>query len=307
MIKILVKNDHEAHFHTVPDFIEGSWINCEQATREDITEIAELIGLTYSDLSDSLDKQEIPRIERMGDIVVIYCRYPTLRTEFGMYTSTVTFVLTKSYFITISPTKNELLQDFILQNSRISSAAKTKCLLSILTKISQSYSAHIRKARAEVLVQGNEINNVSSDDVTDITVREEKLNQLMATLLPFKSVIECLSSGRFTVVMEEDQDLLEDLIHSINQSEEMAKTNLRMIRSLRNLYEVVFSTQLNKTMKLLTAMTIILNIPTMVSSLYGMNVSLPIEKSPSAFYFIIGFITVISLGAFYIFQKRKWL
>ena len=69
----------------------------------------------------------------------------------------------------------------------------------------------------------------------------------------------------------------------------------------------ILANQLNKTIKLLTALTIILSIPTMIASLYGMNVSLPLDKSPNAFSIIVVLIILISFISLIIFQRKKWL
>ncbi|MBM3199207.1 MAG: hypothetical protein FJZ58_08180, partial [Chlamydiae bacterium] len=104
-----------------------------------------------------------------------------------------------------------------------------------------------------------------------------------------------------------DQDLLENLLNASIQSEDLCSTNLRSIRSLRDSYQIIFTNQLNKTIRLLTALTIILSFPTMIASLYGMNVQLPISHSPYAFLFILFFILIAALTTYYIFQRKRWL
>jgi len=83
--------------------------------------------------------------------------------------------------------------------------------------------------------------------------------------------------------------------------------NLRSIRSLRDSYQIIFTNQLNKTIKLLTALTIILSLPTMIASLYGMNVALPFANSAVAFAGIMAFTAAISIFAVWIFHRKKWL
>ena len=79
-------------------------------------------------------------------------------------------------------------------------------------------------------------------------------------------------TGKYTLIHEKDQELLEDLVLANRQAEDLCRHNLRIISSLRNSVQIVITNQFNKTIKLLTALTIILNFPTMISSLYGMNV-----------------------------------
>jgi magnesium transporter len=148
---------------------------------------------------------------------------------------------------------------------------------------------------------------VDSNDITNLTHLEEILNQYLSSLVPMRSVLESITSGRYTILYEKDQDLLEDLLNASIQSEDLCSINLRSIRSLRDSYQIIFTNQLNKTIKLLTALTIILSIPTMIASLYGMNVDLPFMKLKSAFSIIIVFIIILSLFSLILFQRKKWL
>ncbi|MCH9612505.1 MAG: Cobalt/magnesium transport protein CorA [Chlamydiia bacterium] len=307
MINVYYKDEGEGHFNKIDDYRTNSWINCNHATSADIEELAGLAELDYSNLEDALDKHELPRIEKIGESVVIFCRLPSSRSELGTFTSTITFVLTKKYLITITTHASSIIEMFLETANTLGTAQRVKCLLSLLHKISHTFSGNIRRARTEVLIQEKEMQLVTAEDITDISKREERLNQFLSAMAPLKSVLECLTTGRFIALAENEHDELEDLIHSYTQIEDMCRTNLRMTSNQRNLYQIIFTNNLNKTMKLLTAMTILLSLPTMIASLYGMNVALPIEKNPIAFYYIIGFILVLSFAAFYIFQKKKWL
>ena len=148
---------------------------------------------------------------------------------------------------------------------------------------------------------------VDSKDITNLTINEEILNQYLSSLVPIRTVLESITSGRYTLLYEKDQDLLEDLLNASIQSEDLCSINLRSIRSLRDSYQIIFTNQLNKTIKLLTALTIILSIPTMIASLYGMNVDLPLAQQPHAFSIIVVLITLLSLVSLVIFQRKKWL
>ncbi|MBM3191955.1 MAG: hypothetical protein FJZ63_04825, partial [Chlamydiae bacterium] len=151
------------------------------------------------------------------------------------------------------------------------------------------------------------VDYIQSEDITNLTMNEENLNQYLSSLLPLKKVLESITSRRYALLHEKDQDLLENLLNASIQSEDLCSTNLRSIRSLRDSYQIIFTNQLNKTIRLLTALTIILSFPTMIASLYGMNVQLPISHSPYAFLFILFFILIAALTTYYIFQRKRWL
>lgn len=306
MIHIYYKDESDDLFEEISQPKDGCWIHVEEATTADINQISELIGLEYTDIYDCLDRYEIPRIERIKEHVLIFTRHPS-DLESGLYTTTYTIILTKNYFITISPQKSHLVHMLLGQSPKLAPSQKSKFLIYLLLKITQEYTVQIKKIRTNVLKQERKMKNVDSGDITNLTVNEEILNQYLSSLVPLRSVLEAIVSGKYTILYDRDQDLLEDLLNASIQSEDLCSINLRSIRSLRDSYQIIFTNQLNKTIKLLTALTIILSIPTMVASLYGMNVSLPIEKNPFAFYIIFIFIVILSLISLFVFQRKKWL
>jgi len=305
MITIYFKDEYDETFHTLDEPSPGCWIHVNEATTSDVVKIAKYIDVDYTDIHDCLDKYEIPRIERLNDHILIFTRHPSSQ-EMGLQTSTLTLILTDDYFITISPHKNQLLDRLISQKPKIATSQTSKFLIYVLLKITQEFTIEIKKIRTEVLQQEKQMHEVDSEDITGLTISEENLNQYLSSLIPLRNVFQSIASGKYTILYEKDQDLLEDLLNACMQSEDLCSINTRTIRSLRDSYQIIFTNQLNKTIKLLTALTIILNIPTMVASLYGMNVALPIEKNPFAFTYILVFIAIVSIVAFVIFQRRRW-
>ncbi len=306
MITIYDKGEHDDEFIEIPEPRKGCWIHVEDATTNDINQISKLIDLEYTDMYDSLDRYEIPRVEKVDETVLIFTRHP-MEPEAGLYTTTFTIILTKDYFITICPQKSQIVENFISQKPKLSPSNKSKFIIYILLKITQEYTLQIKKIRTSVLKQEKKMSHVDSRDITNLTHTEEILNQYLSSLVPMRSVLESITSGRYTLLYEKDQDLLEDLLNASIQSEDLCSINLRSIRSLRDSYQIIFTNQLNKTIKLLTALTIILSIPTMIASLYGMNVSLPGESAKHAFSVIMVLIVGLSILSLILFQRKKWL
>ena len=306
MIQFFYKTAKDEMMTALPEPKEGCWIHAEDATLEDLAEISRLSGVETLDLQDCLDKYEIPRIERVKNDVLIFTRFPTDQ-ETGLYTSTLTFILTPHYFITIAPQKCPIVRQILEQKGRLSLSQKSKLLIHILLKINQEFTAQIRRVRYNILSAEKEMINVESDDITALTKNEEIFNQYLASLGPIRHVLEAIHSGRYTNFYEKDQELLEDLLNAVKQSEELCGTVLKSIRSLRDSYQIIFANNLHKTIKLLTALTIILNIPTMIASIYGMNVNLPLAKSTYAFFVVMSLTVIFSLIALVIFKRKRWL
>ena len=190
-------------------------------------------------------------------------------------------ILSQHYFITIAPQRCLFIQQFLgKQKNKFSTTQHNKLLTMLFLKLNQEFTSQIRKVRYTVLSAEKEMIHVESEDITTLTKNEENLNQYLSSLMPIRNVLEGITSGKFIHLHEKEKELMEDLLNSVKQSEELCSIVLKSIRSLRDSYQIIFANNLHKTIKLLTALTIILNIPTMIASIYGMNVNLPPLKAP---------------------------
>jgi len=306
MMQIYYKSAHDKEFQVLNEPRDGCWIHFDEATQEDLEKLAHFTGLDTVDLLDCLDKHEVPRLERLKNAVLVITRPPS-DAEIGLYTSTLTMILCPHYFITISPQKSPLIRNYLGQMSRLSTHQKSKLLIYLLLKITQDFSLQIKRVRYNVIKQEREIANVKSDEIIILTKNEDILNQYLSTLVPMRGVLEAITSGKFFDLHEKDQDLIEDLLNASRQSEILCNVNLKSIRSLRNSFQIIFTNNVTKTIKLLTALTIIFSIPTVIASIYGMNIKLPLSTSPHAFIYIVLFIIVLFVLTYVYFQRKDWL
>jgi magnesium transporter len=306
MIEFYHKTFQDAYFEQIAQPQEGCWIHVNEASAHDITVLAELSGLPAQDLQDCLDHYEVPRIEIVQNSTLIFTRFAS-EHEAGLYTSTLTFILTPHYLITISPSSNELIQQFIAIKNKFSSAQKTFLLVGLLACLAQDFTVHIRRLRQQVLRQETEKGAIKSEDISDLTKNEEIINQYYTTLIPIRHILESLLTGRFKTLSVKENDAIHDVLNSIKQSEDLCNISIKTIRSLRDCSQIIFTNNVNKTIKLLTAFTILLSLPTMVATVYGMNVSLPYQNDPNGFYYVMGLVALLILIAGAIFQRMKWL
>jgi len=306
MLRYYFKTSDDICFVSLNEPQEGCWIHIDEASGEDLPPLAQLLNLEPIELNDCLDKFELPRVERTHNTVLIYTRYPK-EAEIGLYTATLTILLNPNYTVTITPHKSDLMYQFFSQTSKLSSLQQTESLIALLFKITQEFTAHIRRVRNNVLHQEKEMISVDSEDITALTKNEEILNQYMSGLAPLRTVLDDVTSGRYATLYEKDQEMIKDLLNAVRQSEDVCGVNLKSIRSLRDSYQIIFTNNLHKTIKLLTALTILFNIPTIIASLYGMNIELPFAQRPLAFLYIIGATSITILAAVLYFQRKHWL
>ena len=306
MIEIYFKTIRDSTFKKIEDFRAGSWIYTKEATLEDLAKIGEIAGLDIADIRDSLDKYELPRVEQIGDNLIFFLRHPGDR-EFGLYTETLTVILTSSFVIAISPTRSEIIEQLIASSIAIGTTQKTKLLLHIFLKVAQDYTNSIKRLRHSILGYEQATRIVDSNAIIVLTKNEEILNQYLMALVPLRNLLETMASSRYLHLYEKDIDLLQDLMIGVRQSEDVCRVNIKSIRSLRDSYHIIFTNDVNRTIKLLTALTIIISIPTVIASIYGMNVALPMQHKPYAFLMVMGMTVFASVVAVVLFRKNRWL
>lgn len=306
MLKIFFKSSNDGGLEELPEVRPGCLVFVDEATTSDLETISGLTKIPYADLLDCLDKYEIPRVEEIEDNLIVFTRYPT-NQEAGLYTGTLTLILTETYLITICPHLSVFIKDFLAQKNKNATVSNTKLLIYILQKISHEFTMQIRRVRYNLLSAEKELLSVESDDIAAMTKNEEILNQYLSSLSTTWAALKGVKSGLYGDLQEKETALLDDCIISLMQSEELCSNVIKSIRSLRNSYQIIFTNNLHKTIKLLTSLTIILSIPTMIASIYGMNVKLPFATHRFAFGIVIGGTSLLTAIGFYLFRKRGWL
>ena len=290
------------------DFLrDGCWINIENATFEDIEYIAQITNLQVVDIDDALDLYELPRIEREKDNVIIFVRDTQEQDKEDIYTTPLTVIISKKYIITISPTNSKTIRSIIEGNFSFSTTQKSKFLIHLLLLISKNFSKGIKKIKNNVLHQKKELKKIKGLDIIKLIENEEILNQYISALAPMNIVIEAIAKGGYIHLYSFDDDLLEDMIISTRQSVDNCTISVKSIKNLRDSYQAIFTNNLNNTIRLLTSLTVILTVPTIIGSLFGMNVNLPFADNNLAFFFIFLLIAFISSIFYYIFKIKDWI
>ena len=290
------------------DFLrDGCWINIENATFEDIEYIAQITNLQVVDIDDALDLYELPRIEREKDNVIIFVRDTQEQDKEDIYTTPLTVIISKKYIITISPTNSKTIRSIIEGNFSFSTTQKSKFLIHLLLLISKNFSKGIKKIKNNVLHQKKELKKIKGLDIIKLIENEEILNQYISALAPMNIVIEAIAKGGYIHLYSFDDDLLEDMIISTRQSVDNCTISVKSIKNLRDSYQAIFTNNLNNTIRLLTSLTVILTVPTIIGSLFGMNVNLPFANNNLAFFFIFLLIAFISSIFYYIFKIKDWI
>ena len=247
-----------------------------------------------------------PAIERHGENLLLFTRHPG-EQEIGLHTEPLTLILTKNYLIAISPYINPIIEHMLVINPPETTTQKSTFLLYLLIRISNQFTTSIKQVRHSILLHEQPSRMIDNDAIIALTQNEEILNQYLTALVSMRNLFDILTAHRYLDLSEKENDILQDTLIAISQSEELCRVNVKSIRSLRDSYQIIFTNDVSKTIKRLTAITIILSIPTMIASIYGMNILLPMRENPNAFPIILSCAILSSIFATLIFMKNRWL
>jgi magnesium transporter len=306
MIEIYLKTKQDNEFNRIQKFCPGCFIYVKQASLEDLEQIDQLVSHEIGDIHSSIDKYEIPRVEKHGENLILFTRHPG-EPEIGLHTEPLTLILTPNYLIAITPHINPIIDHVLLLNADVTTVEKSKFLLYLLIRITNQFSISIKQVRHSILLHEQPSRMIESDAIIALTKNEEILNQYLTALVPMRNLFSILTTHRFIDLSDKDHDVLQDNLFAISQSEELCRVNVKSIRSLRDSYQIIFTNDVSKTIKRLTAITILISIPTMIASIYGMNVIVPLRDHPHAFLIITSFTIISCIFALMVFMKNRWL
>ncbi len=306
MITIYHKTSKEKKPQIIQEFKNGSWIHVENPTDEELQHLAETHSLELGSLKDATDFYEVPRIEIEKDVTYVFARYP-MGEAATIITAPVLIAIGRGFLLTISQKPLPMLEKFISGDIDFSTNQETKLLIQLFFQVNAAYTSFINRISRRIRSTSIQLDIINNRDIMRFVRFESILNDFMSALVPTSAMLQNLLSRRFLNLREEDEDLVEDLFLNIGQLIDICKSNLKSIVNIRESHSTIMTNNLNRVMKLLTSITIILTVNTMIASLYGMNVSLPFQTSPHAFSSIIGLTIGISIVLLLIFTKNRWL
>jgi magnesium transporter len=306
MLEFYLKTKNDTEFRQGSEFCPGCLVYVKQATAEDLEKINQAVHQEIGDIFGSLDKYEIPRIEKHADNFLLFIRHPS-EQEKGLHTEPLTLILTSDYLIAISPYLSPLIDQMLSLGRHLLTTDRLQILLYLLMRISNQFTASIKQVRHSILLYEEPSQMPDNRAIIELTKNEEILNQYLGALVSMRNLLSTLTAHNLLNLPEKDQDTLQDILIAISQSEELCRVNVRSIRSLRDSYQIIFTNDVSKTIRRLTAITIIISIPTMIASVYGMNIVMPLSRDPYAFFYISGGAIFCSVLSIFIFLKNRWL
>ncbi len=299
----------------IQTFEPGAWINLVNPSQSESMEVAAAYNIDITDLRAPLDAEESSRIVVEDDYKLIIVDVPILedRNNKTYYvTIPLGIILTEDTIITTCLEKLPLFEQFIHNRLRnFYTFMKSRFVFQILYRNAQLYLSALRtidRKSEEIESQLHEATR--NEELIDLMELEKTIVYFKASLKMNERIVKKLAgSSSLLRKYEEDEDLLEDTMVETQQAIEMADIYGNILNSMTQAYASIISNNQNTIMKTLALATIVLSIPTMIFSAYGMNFkgnAIPFNDVPNAFMWVILFAFALSLSLTFYFIRKKW-
>ncbi|WP_294562765.1 magnesium transporter CorA family protein [uncultured Traorella sp.] len=289
---------------------KGCWINVVHPSTEETEYLVNEVKVLPEFVKASLDEEESSHVdydEDEGQTLVIV-DYPNADDDPNNKTLLYTtlplgVVIMKDYIVTISLQENLNIED--MAEGRIkgmNTELKTRFLLLLLLRISQRYLIYLRQIDRESSRTERKLHqSMQNKELIQMLGLEKSLVYFSTSLKSDEVTLNKIMRGKLIKMYEDDQDLLEDVMIEIHQAVEMCNIYSNILSGTMDAFASVISNNLNIVMKVLTVITIVMAIPNIIFSFYGMNV----EGLPVAQWWFPTLLAVIAcLIATWIFKKK---
>lgn len=308
MLKIYKTNAIEKTISKVKKITVDCWMELTTPTNDEIDKVVNKTGIDKDLVTKVLDLEELPRVEQSGNATLVVVDTPFLDEDHQYTTIPLGIIITENnYVITVSAKKTTILNAF--KNDKVKdfrTAKKTRFLIQILLHSAASYLRILKQVSRDIEEKEEELKkSTKNKDLIDMLEIEKTLVYFMTSLKANDNVLNKLSKGIMLPLYENDRELLDDAIIEHKQAMEMATIYKDILLSIKDTYSTIVSNNLNNAMKFLAAATIVLSIPTMISSFLGMNIELGvITKLDNGFPLVIIISLLTSLIVAYLLKKK---
>lgn len=293
----------------------NSWINLVLPTEEEIIELSEKFNIEKDSLMAALDAEERPRIEIEDNEILIIVDVPYVEkgktTHFGDTYTTLPLgiIITKENIITVSSASLSLIETF--KSGTVKGALSNKdnsFVLQLLHRNSTNFLIYLRNIEKQSKEWERELyQSMRNKELLALLELEKSLVYFSTSLKTNESVLERMGRMDFIKKNPDDAEFLEEVIIENKQAIEMAKIYSDVLSVVMEVFASVISNNFNMLMKRLTAITIVMAVPNILSGLWGMNVAVPFGKHSIGFPIILGVISLISIMTALLLHRKKLL
>jgi magnesium transporter len=308
---ITIYKTTERGMEVLDGVVRNCWIHAVNPSAEEVTRLQSL-GIPPEFVTNPLDADERSRIEREDGHMMILLRVPFSQgptADIPFNTVPLGIILDNEWILTICGSDNEVLREFTMGRVRgLATAKRNRFILHLLLASAAKYLSYLREINKAVDSLEDQLQlSMRNRELMDLLRYQKSLLYFATALKSNEVMMERLQRMQLFKTFPDDEDLLEDVLTENQQAIEMTNIANNILSSMMDAFASIINNNMNVVIKFLTAVTIVLTIPTLISAFYGMNVALPLQEwryaAPLIFIVSVG----VALLVARIFIKRDWM
>ncbi|MFB0921728.1 MAG: magnesium transporter CorA family protein [Oscillospiraceae bacterium] len=301
-----------SHLETIDSPAPGCWISMIGPSEAELRKTSAEFELDNDVLKAAMDAYERSRIETDDNYTMVLVNIPTIEehNEKELYnTIPLSIIVTGDVVITVCSEDTPILHPFASGKVRdFYTFMRSRFILQVLYRTATLYLQYLSIIdRKSDEVENKLHKSTKNHELIELLKLEKSLVYFTTALRSNEAVLEKLSRYDIIKKYPDDSDLLEDVIVENKQAIEMANIYSGILSGMMDAFASVISNNLNIVMKILTVISVIMAIPTIIFSAFGMNVEIPFAGSPWGFLIVVGGTVAITLIAYFVFSKTKIL
>jgi magnesium transporter len=295
----------------------GAWYYLVNPVSSELEQVSASTGVPLDFLGAALDDEERPRIEIEDNYILVIVDIPIMKDQNNLDTLPLGMIITKDHIVSVCLKHSEIISSFSADRAiYFDTTKRTRFLFQVLYRNAELYLKHLtyinRHTDKLELALRKSMKNKALFQLFEI---ERSLVYFTASLknngMVMNKLLRLRKSTQFQHLLrifEEDEELLEDVIIENEQARDMVEMHSNILMSMMGSFSSIISNNLNIVMKTLTIITILLAVPTMISSFWGMNVEVPwiVGKHPFGFYYVVLMAFVLTgIIAYFLLRKEQ--
>lgn len=308
-MKAFYKNDNK--IIEIPEWTSNCWINIESPTEVEKKYLLEELQIPEAFYNDIEDIDERPRIETEDGWTLIIIRVPVKRNDIKVpfHTIPIGLIFKEDIRITISFCKTEMIADFVQYSKRKNFEVKDnfELVLRLLLSSSVWYLKYLKQINQKIKIAEDNLEKSIKNEELQALLQLEKCLVFFITSLKGNDVLFHRIKNLKAHKDNFDEDLLEDVEIELIQAQDTANIYSNILTRMVDSYASVISNNMNNIMKQMTSISIILMIPTLIASLYGMNVPNGLEESRFGIWILLLISFILTAFGIFLFRRRSWV
>ncbi len=296
----------------VEDYPDGCWVKVVNPTDREINFLSQEYGVWIEFFTDPLDIDERARFEVDEGNTLILIRSPKREPEeaaIPYITLPIGIIFTRNILITVTLTEVDVLEEFVNGWVRnCDTKHRTRFALQICYRSALKFLRYLK----EINRMTNQIEmdlhlSTRNEQLLDLFNLQKSLVYFTTSLRSNSLMVEKIAYSSVLEMSEDELEIYEEMVIENKQGLEMANIYTSIVTGMTGTFASIINNNVSVVMKLLTSITILISLPTLISSIYGMNVNLPLQDFPFAFPIVMAFAISLSLVGLLILIKWKIL